>query len=143
MTPKDLSLAWAAIAPALANHLWQSTAFALAAGLLTLTLRKNHARARYWIWLAASMKFLVPFSLLVALGGRLATPSSPAGMPSGLYSALAEASQPFAHPANAVASSVAAVTDPVSSIHLLPVLLVVGWLCGFAAVLCLWSARWR
>ena len=48
---------------AVGNHLWQSTLFAAAAGLLTLALRKNHARARYWLWLAASLKFLVPFSL--------------------------------------------------------------------------------
>jgi bla regulator protein blaR1 len=50
------------------NHLWQSTLFALCAGMLTLALRKNRASVRYWLWLAASLKFLVPFSLLVALG---------------------------------------------------------------------------
>jgi len=59
MIPKYLSLMWAAIAPALGNHLWQSTLFAVAAGLLTLILRKNHARARYGLWLAASVKFLI------------------------------------------------------------------------------------
>jgi bla regulator protein blaR1 len=37
---------------ALANHLWQSTVFAGIAGLLALALRKNHARTRYWLWLA-------------------------------------------------------------------------------------------
>ena len=30
-----------------ANHLWQSTFFAAAAGLLTLTLRGNRASVRY------------------------------------------------------------------------------------------------
>ena len=45
----------------IANHLWQSTLFAGAAGLLTLILRKNPARVRHWIWVAASLKFLVPF----------------------------------------------------------------------------------
>jgi hypothetical protein len=30
-----------------ANHLWQSTLFAAVAGLLTLALRKNHARTRH------------------------------------------------------------------------------------------------
>lgn len=53
---------------ALFDHLWQSTAFVCAAGLLTLTLRRQAARTRYWVWLAASLKFLVPFSLLTALG---------------------------------------------------------------------------
>jgi hypothetical protein len=47
--------------PFLANHLWQSTMFAAVAGLLTLALRKNRAQMRYWLWLSASVKFLIPF----------------------------------------------------------------------------------
>jgi len=45
----------------LANHLWQSTVFAAVAGLLALALRNNRAQVRYWLWLAASVKFLIPF----------------------------------------------------------------------------------
>ena len=60
------------------NHLLQSTLFALAAGLLTLLLRNNQARARYWIWLAASLKFLVSFSFFVELGHRVSCSSGPA-----------------------------------------------------------------
>jgi bla regulator protein BlaR1 len=56
----------------IANHLWQSTLFALLAGMATLALRKNQARVRHHLWLAASLKFLVPFSLLLDLGGYLA-----------------------------------------------------------------------
>jgi hypothetical protein len=67
MIPRYLSETWAVVAPAVANHLWQSTIFAAAAAVLTLALRKNHARTRYWLWLAASVKFLVPFSLLVGV----------------------------------------------------------------------------
>jgi hypothetical protein len=40
----------------IANHLWQSTLFVGAAGLVTLALRKNSARVRYWVWMAASLK---------------------------------------------------------------------------------------
>src|SRR5947209_15102709 len=50
------------------NHLWQSSCFALFAGLLAFMLRKNSPKVRYWIWLSSSLKFLVPFSLLVSLG---------------------------------------------------------------------------
>jgi len=32
----------------LVNHLWQSTLFAVAAGLLALVLQRNSARIRYW-----------------------------------------------------------------------------------------------
>lgn len=55
----------------LMDHLWQSTWFALAAAILTLVLHNNGAHLRFRIWLAASVKFLVPFSLLVLLGNRL------------------------------------------------------------------------
>src|SRR5258708_13444311 len=53
------------------NHLWQSTLFAGLAALLALALRKNRARTRYWLWMAASLKFLIPFSLLVGIGGQI------------------------------------------------------------------------
>ena len=55
----------------IANHLWQSSLFAGAAGLLTLALRKNSARVRHWVWVAASFKFLIPFSVLIAIGGDI------------------------------------------------------------------------
>lgn len=53
------------------NHLWQSTVFAAAAWALALALRKNRAAVRHAIWLAASLKFLIPFSLLIAAGSRI------------------------------------------------------------------------
>jgi beta-lactamase regulating signal transducer with metallopeptidase domain len=55
----------------LANHLCQSTLFALVAACLTLLLRKNSARVRYCLWLAGSVKFLVPFALLTAVGAQI------------------------------------------------------------------------
>ncbi len=146
MNPQYLSLTWTAIAPALANHLWQSTAFAIAAGLLTLALRKNHARARYALWLAASLKFLVPFSLLVSLGGYLPKPGGSAAMQSGFYSVLQEASRPFVQAGTApiAHSSVIASTGALAGAReLLPILLALAWLCGFVAVLWTWSVRWR
>jgi bla regulator protein BlaR1 len=57
---------------AVLNHVWQSTLFVAAAGALTLALRNHHARVRYWLWLAASAKFVVPFVALSALGRGLA-----------------------------------------------------------------------
>jgi len=63
--------------PTLANHLWQSTLFAAAAGLLTVAFRRNHARARHALWLAASLKFLVPFSIFVGLGSQVGSRTAP------------------------------------------------------------------
>ncbi len=53
------------------NHLWQSTLVATAIAALVATLRDDGAHSRYWLWWAASVKFLVPFSLLSALGRTL------------------------------------------------------------------------
>lgn len=57
--------------PDLLNHLWQSTIFAGVAALVTLLMRQNSAAVRYRIWFAASLKFLIPFSLFVSIGGQL------------------------------------------------------------------------
>ncbi len=59
------------ILSALANHLWQSTLFAGAMWVLAIALRKNSAAVRYGVWMAASVKFLIPFALLVSLGSHL------------------------------------------------------------------------
>lgn len=56
---------------AISNHLWQSTVFVLAVGLLAHACRTNRAQVRYWLWLSASLKFLVPFALLVSLGSNV------------------------------------------------------------------------
>jgi bla regulator protein BlaR1 len=70
----------AAFAP-LASHLWQSTLFTVVAGVMTLVLRCNQARVRYWLWLAASYKFLLPFSWLVGIGHQFEWRAAPAVMP--------------------------------------------------------------
>jgi bla regulator protein BlaR1 len=55
----------------IAVHLWQSTLVLLAAGLLARAFRNNAAAIRYWIWFAASAKFLVPLAFLQWLGDGL------------------------------------------------------------------------
>src|SRR5438876_3538422 len=55
---------------AVANHLWQSTLFAAAIGVLTLAFRRNAAAVRHGLWMAASLKFAVPFAALVAIGSQ-------------------------------------------------------------------------
>ena len=137
MILQSLSSMWTAMAPSIGNHLWQSTLFAAAAGLLTLVLRKNHARARYWLWLAASLKFLIPFSFLTALGSRLALWSHGAATTQGSLSFVIEqVSRPFGQQTGAPADSQTILAS-------LPAFLVAAWACGFLAVLTVWFARWR
>ena len=80
----------------LANHLWQSTLFAVAIGLLTVMCRQNHAGVRYWLWFSASVKFFIPFTLLTALGDRLEWASKAPQIAAPTVSAtLAQVSRPF------------------------------------------------
>lgn len=112
-----------------ANHLWQSTLCAAAAWLLTLTLQKNRAAVRYSIWLAASAKFLIPFSLLVAAGSQLGWRTAPALAQPQFSFVLDEIGRPFSASAPAPMLAQAAPTH-----ILLPSVLISVWLCGFLAV---------
>ena len=122
---------------AVLNHLWQSTLFVLAAALLTLALRTNHASARHSIWLAASLKFLLPFSVLISLGEHL-------GWLTGLTAApqwtviVRNIAQPASIP-NFLPTPRA--LPPLLSY--LEWLLATGWLVGFMAVVTHWAAQWR
>ena len=129
---------WTAIEAPLANHLWQSTLFAVAAGLLTLAFKKNRAQVRYWLWLTASLKFLVPFSLLVSAGSYLGW-SKTSTATSGFTFVMEEMSQPF----SVASSQAAAATVLTKFIGLLPALLLIAWICGCLAVLIFWWVRWR
>jgi hypothetical protein len=81
----------------LSNHVWQSTVFAVVAGLMTLAFRKNRAHVRYWLWLSASLKFLLPFSLLVSLGNRVewAPAVQAVAARPGITLTMAQMSRPF------------------------------------------------
>lgn len=144
MNQQSLTSTWDAIVPALGNHLWQSTLFVIAAGLLTLLLRKNQARGRYWMWLAASVKFLIPSSALVAIGNHLAWRSGSAVSTTSFYVAVQEVSQPFTQSAIPPVPHVAAASaSSGATSHLLPAILAGLWLCGFLTVLISWCVRWR
>jgi bla regulator protein BlaR1 len=128
---------------ALPNHLWQSTLFAAAAGLITLALRRNNARARHWLWLIASLKFLIPFSLLVGLGGSLGWSNATrlAASP-GFSRTVEEIGLPFTVPAvTAAASAHRDVSSPWAG-NAFPTVLCALWACGFATVALAGFVRW-
>ena len=124
--------------PALANHLWQSTLFCGVAALLMPLLRRNRAAVRHALWLAASVKFLVPFSLLVAIAGSVEWPQPPATVKPPRVSVIQQISQPFTPPAPAPLL----VSVPLAPSRL-PAILFDLWLCGFAAQSLAWWRRWR
>jgi uncharacterized protein (TIGR03435 family) len=130
---------------AIFNHLWQSTVFAAVAALLALALRENHARARYWLWLAASCKFLVPFSLLVSLGVSVGT-SIEGVVESFWRSAPAIAAQPeMTVMFDEISQPFTQVSIPAAAPEhhsMVPELLFGLWACGCAIVLVSWFRRW-
>ncbi len=121
---------------AVANHLWQSTLFACAMGLLALLLRRNRAAARHGVWLAASVKFLVPFSFLVSLGGEMEWRKAPV-VPQPRFELVAQIREPIA-----ILASPARLLPPSQPARRLAILFAV-WLCGFAAKAFAWWRRWR
>ncbi|HEY2010965.1 MAG TPA: M56 family metallopeptidase [Rhizomicrobium sp.] len=119
---------------ALLDHLWQSTLFALLLGGLTLWLRRHAAAVRFWLWFAASVKFLVPFSVLMAMGAAVTLPVAPM-LPDGpTLEVLQDTAAPFA---NAPAASV--VPDGTTSWLLL---LIAAWAAGTFLALRIWGMRW-
>ena len=145
MIPESLSPIWADGLRELCNHLWQSTLFLGIVALLALLLRKNQARIRYWLWMTASAKFLIPFSLLVSLGSHLPWPSHAVASKTSAYVAIEEMSQPFQNVTAFDTAIVIPVAKPAAShipIRILPPMLAAVWLTGFIAMLMFWCAQW-
>ena len=130
----------AQFAPEIANHLWQSTLFAAVIALLTLAFRRAQARVRFALWLAASIKFFIPFALLIALGGRLTAPRAAPAQETAFSTAIAQIGQPFAPQPTTMHAHV---TQSASVSSYLPAVLALVWLAGTVAVLVLWALRWR
>jgi bla regulator protein blaR1 len=121
----------------LTNHLWQSTLFAVVAGLATLAFRKNRAQVRYWLWLSASCKFLVPFSLLMSLGNHLLwTPAASKIAAPAVSTAILQIAQPFPNNPSVVPAAPA-------NADWTPAALLAIWLCGFAAIALIRARGWR
>jgi uncharacterized protein (TIGR03435 family) len=112
----------------LTNHLWQSTLFAALVSLAAFALKSNQPKTRYWLWLAASAKFLVPFSLLVELGSRVEVPAASPVVP-----ALA---------VEQITTSFSPVEPQIIGTPLWPEFLVAIWLAGVVVILTRWFRRW-
>ncbi len=118
----------------LANHLWQSTVLAAVVALAAMALRRNSARLRYWLWLAASLKFFVPFSVLASLGGSVAKPTAAPVLPA---LTVLQVSQYFAPaPTFPTAAPAPARSDFGAALGAI-------WAAGALILLFRWYRRWR
>jgi bla regulator protein BlaR1 len=126
------------VTPWVLNHLWQSTVVTAVAALLALALRALPARVRFWVWTAASLKFLVPLALLATLGNHLAW-RPPTSLPEPqTWRAVA---QPFVASDAPAAVPATLATHP-SPLPVGPAVLGVIWLAGSVTVLAVWLTRW-
>jgi bla regulator protein BlaR1 len=114
------------------DHLVQSTLFAGVMALVAWALRNNAAKVRHSLWLAASIKFLIPFSLLMDLGSRVQWRSA---APPRLSFVLEGVSQ-------GLAATAIHVTVPASPSVNWPMIAGMIWLCGCAMVSMRWASRW-
>ncbi len=112
------------------NHLWQSTVFAAAVALACRALRRNSPRLRYWLWLAASIKFLIPFSLLVSTGARVQLPPD---IPS-LHAVTVQQISTYFAPVSVA---------PARTTVQWPLVLTAIWLAGSLFLLARWFRNWR
>jgi bla regulator protein BlaR1 len=124
----------------LGNHLWQSTLFAVVAGLLSVALRKNRAHVRFWLWFAASVKFFVPFVLLMGLGSFLHwAPAQKMAAPvvaQGISFVMEQIAEPFGE----VVPVAVAARD---SVDWVPIAIFGVWACGLAGVGLMRLRGWR
>jgi|SoiMethySBSTD1v2_1073268.scaffolds.fasta_scaffold00533_20 bla regulator protein blaR1 len=122
------------------DHLWQSTLLAALAALTATVLQRQSASIRYWIWFAASIKFLVPFAALVTLGGY-ASWRSVEVLPYRDAPLLVEAvGQPFAADAFSVRTPQRGAVA--RSVHNIPASLLWVWAIGVTAVLLRSLGHW-
>jgi bla regulator protein BlaR1 len=132
---------WAA-AELMGNHLWQSTLVAAAAGLLALAFRSNAARVRYWLWLAASVKFLIPFAALVPIGVRMGWRSAVSIAEPDMTQIVDALSQPFSQPAFRTAFATPAAPSS-GMAAALPISLLAVWFGGCVLIVGAWCGGWR
>ncbi len=116
----------------LTNHLWQSTVFALAVAALTIFFRKSGAHVRYWLWFSTSIKFFVPFAMLIALGRQMQwAPTVREAAPPAISAAMVRVSEPFLE---GVSSVLPVRPSRARTIDWFGVVLPAVWACGFLAI---------
>jgi uncharacterized protein (TIGR03435 family) len=123
------------------DHLWQSTLFAAVVAVVVAMLRGKRASVRHALWLAASIKFVIPFAALTAFGAVIGSRLSlhvPQPAPDFVQTMTSAPFVPQIAPALSIAPSSTA-TAP-SSV-LLPALIAI-WSAGCLIVLAAWTVRW-
>ncbi|HEY6455035.1 MAG TPA: ankyrin repeat domain-containing protein [Steroidobacteraceae bacterium] len=127
---------------AVINHLWQSTLFAGGVGVLTLMMRHHRAGVRFGLWFSASVKFLVPFALLAALGSHIPRHPPNLNASTGVTQVLSMAVDRIATPLPATGQLIGSAPLITASVHPWLNLIAIVWACGVLAIAACWLAAW-
>jgi beta-lactamase regulating signal transducer with metallopeptidase domain len=133
---------------ALVSHLWQSTVFVFAAWLLALALHRNQAGIPYGVWMAASLKFLLPFSLLIPLGTHLPWPGEGLIQQPAFSSFIEKFAESLLLSAPAAGAHIVgngAAAGAPTMVHgeaWWPLLLAAIWICGMLFLALRWFGQW-
>jgi uncharacterized protein (TIGR03435 family) len=138
-----------ALSAALIQHLWQSTLICAALWILSLMLRRNAARIRFRLWVLASVKFLLPFSLLIAVGRGFSKSGTQEPNIGPILSIVikgpAEQTAAKLHveaPAENVTVHAVTATTRTNKKSAVPFVLALLWGTGVVAISGLWLRRW-
>lgn len=135
---------WSDGLSAVSNHLWQSTLFAAAAWAMTLLLRRQQARVRYAVWMAASLKFLLPLALLVSWGSSMRSASRVVPAMPVVEQSMQTVAQPFtSDEASAVAVEPRAPVKDKGKHTWLVASLFAAWGLGAMCLASLWGREWQ
>ena len=124
----------------LVDHLWQSTLCVGLAAILAGLCRKAGAHIRYGIWLAASLKFLVPFSLLATLGSHVGW-AAPERSIAPYFNAVQTLAAPASSATSEAPSQIVLYTSTTTSG--LGIALVLIWALGATTLALRWLWRWN
>lgn len=127
---------------AVINHLWQSTLFTGGVGILTLMLRHNSARIRYVLWFSASVKFLLPFAVLAAIGSQIPREPPHVEVNTGGVQVLSSAIDRIVAPMPVTAHVIGSAPLIAASAHPWLNLLGIVWACGVLAIAGHWLLGW-
>ena len=159
MTSHQLLAEWSQwFWPIFANHLWQATLFAFAVWFAVKFFNRAPARFRYFLWLGALTKFLIPSALLVWLIGQAgvdlsrpfeAVQSAASTAASGIATAYTETRMIF-HTAESISPVEQAVMTNTTTVATTPndhaefyCALTIVWLLGVMAFIARWLLRRR
>ncbi|MGI8837513.1 MAG: M56 family metallopeptidase [Pyrinomonadaceae bacterium] len=130
--------------PRFADHLWQTTLFALVVFGACFAVRRGPARVRHNFWLICSVKFLIPASLFVIMFQQIdisavsffqAAPSTP---PNSFVQGISDPALTLALNIEVIAAS----PGPISLSEIYNALTLI-WLAGCGALVLVWGMRRR